>query len=251
MICRVRCVDPRPCHLPRGHLRRLLRPGGTGVTPLIFPNTGGADQLAILAINHSNAVPDGAIHQEQFHRQNGFRSQGWHQPGRGTIRKSQAPHHPAGGVMKAIGLAVISAVVRPTFLDSTAIVVAIPIDLLDVGLGGIGLEITRAAERFDHRSRRRVARPASMPLAEMVTPEGSPIPIRGGDCWIMGSWSGSFTTSVKTRFTQPLRQHCCPGVPISRLESTDKERSSKTSPRTGCLRPKHARADPNGLRLDA
>ena len=34
-----------------------------------------------------------------------------------------------------------------------------------VGIGGISLEITRASQRFHHRSRRRVTRPASMPLS--------------------------------------------------------------------------------------
>ena len=36
-------TNPRPCQLPRGNLRGLLRPVVSGVTPLIFPNAGGPD----------------------------------------------------------------------------------------------------------------------------------------------------------------------------------------------------------------
>ena len=74
-----------------GDLTCSLTPVGTGATPLIFANAGRADQLPILAINHSHAVASVAI------------------------PKRQASHPSAGGVMR--GLAVVSAVVRPSLLD--------------------------------------------------------------------------------------------------------------------------------------
>jgi hypothetical protein len=119
-----------------------------------------------------------------------------------------------------------------------------------VEMGRISLEITRATERFHHRSRRRVARPASMPLAKMFGPESTPIPIRRGYCLITGSCTRSFTARWIASFTQLSSKRCSPGVPSSMLRSTRKQNRSKEKASKRCPRPKHACADPNGSRLD-
>ena len=76
-----------------------------------------------------------------------------------------------------------------------------------------------------------------MPLAKMFLPESKPIPIRSGYGLITGSWTRSFTELSRKGYANR--------VTTNRPQSRGEQSNHKESARKGCVRPKHACANPN------
>ena len=125
--------------------------------PPLFSDRGGADEVAILSIEHSHAVANVAIDKKELKGGDLVGLQGWDQPCSRAVVESKTTHLNAGWVGKTIQSIVIFDVVRPLFLNRATIGIPVPIDLDDVCFGFVRRELSCARKGLFDILKRRIA----------------------------------------------------------------------------------------------